>query len=62
MIVGRGGLVPGAVGEGGDHSRTTRGVEFIDEVGREEGELGFTLNFGECEDLDDEVDARFPPT
>jgi hypothetical protein len=39
-----------------------RGVEFIDEGGREEGELGFTLNFGECEDLDDEVDARFPPT
>jgi hypothetical protein len=38
-----------------------RGVEFVDEGGREEGEVGFSLTFGECEDLDDEVEARFPP-
>lgn len=38
-----------------------RGVEFIDEGGREEGEIGFSITFGECEDLSDEVEARFPP-
>ena len=42
--------------------QSERGVEFIDEGGREEGEPGFSLNFRECEDLDDEVQALFPPT
>jgi hypothetical protein len=37
------------------------GVEFIDEGGREEGEVGFAITFGECEDLNDEVEAIFPP-
>jgi hypothetical protein len=38
-----------------------RGVEFVDENGREEGEVGFSITFGECEDITDEVEARFPP-
>lgn len=38
-----------------------RGVEFVDDGGREEGEIGFSITFGECEDITDEVEARFPP-
>jgi hypothetical protein len=38
-----------------------RGVEFVDEGGREEGKVGFAVTFGECEDLNDEVEALFPP-